>query len=310
MLTQEQKIARCYGVGGSDIGILCGLSTYKTPYELYLSKRIPGETPYIDNTPSSMAAQMGSFLEPKVCSLYEEHLGRPLLEKGDVPMKFHKDYNFIFANVDGIIDDGNIFEAKTAHEGKRKQWGEPGSSQIPKVYLLQVGHYAEVHNCEYVDVGVLFGLSSFVVYRYWRNPSFGKSILSIGIRFWEENVLKKVPPAPMNTADVLKMFPKPNEIEQIAVTDEIRQSLEHYKSLKAKKDEYERLSEAEKVKIVSYMQDHTMLVDDSEYTLATFSFRKGTKRFDSKTFSVEHPELYKKYLNEGTPTRTFLIKEG
>lgn len=307
MLTQEQKEARCYGVGGSDIGILCGLSTYKTSYELFLSKRIPGEAPYVDNSPISNAARRGNALESYILDLYEEQSGQPLAMR-DVPMKYHKDYNFIFANYDAINHEGQIVEAKSAQVFLKKMWGDPGTAQIPKTYLLQVAHYVEVEDCDYADIIVYFLDDTWAVYRYNRNLAFGRSILDIGIRFWEENVLKKIPPAPMSTADVIKMFPAPNEVEQIAANDEIRQSLAYFKSLKAKKDEYEGLAEAEKVKIVSYMKDHTHLVDANGDSLATFNFRKGAKRFDTKAFGAEHPSLYKKYLNESAATRTFLIK--
>lgn len=307
MLTQEQKEKRCYGVGGSDIGVLCGLSTYKTPYELFLSKRIPGEAPYIDNSPISNAARRGNALESYILDLYEEHSGRVLASR-EAPMKYHRDHDFLFGNYDGLIDDGNIVEAKSTSAHLKKMWGERGTSQIPKTYLLQVAHYVEIQECDYADIIVYFLDDTWAVYRYNRNLAFGKSILDIGTRFWQENVLKKIPPAPMNTADVIRMFPAPNEVEQIAITDEIRQSLNEYKLLKAKKEAYEVLVEAEKVKIVSYMQDHTSLVDENEYTLATFNFRNSHKRFDAKSFGVDYPELHKKYLNEGTRTRVFSIK--
>jgi putative phage-type endonuclease len=308
MLTQEQKEARCYGVGGSDIGVLCGLSPYKTPYELFLSKRIPGEAPYIDNSPISNAARRGNALEPYILDLYEEHSGQPLLARSP-EMIYHPSYDFLFANYDGINQENQIVEAKSASSYLKKMWGEPGTSQIPKIYLLQVAHYVEVEDCNYADIIVYFLDDTWAVYRYHRNLAFGQSVLNIAIRFWEENVLKKIAPAPMSTADVIKMFPSPNEVEIIAITDELKETLAEYKSLKAKILMYENEAEAAKVKIVTHMQDHTTLVDQEGYTLATFGFRKAAKRLNTALFQTEEPDLYKKYLNPGSPTRAFIVKQ-
>ena len=38
MITEKQRQERKLGIGGSDMPIILGLSTYKTPYQLYLEK--------------------------------------------------------------------------------------------------------------------------------------------------------------------------------------------------------------------------------------------------------------------------------
>ena len=290
------------------LGLCAGLSPYKTAYELFLSKRLPGEAPYIDNSPVSNAARRGNALEPYILDLYEEHTGQPLATR-EASIAYHSQYPFLFANVDAINNEGQVVEAKSSSAHLKKMWGTPGTAQIPKMYLLQVAYYVEVRDCDYADIIVYFLDDTWAVYRYNRNLAFGKSILDLGVRFWEENVMKKVPPAPMNTADVIRMFPEPNEIEQISVTGEIKEALENYKRAKEMARNAENLAEANKLTIAKYMKDHTALVDTQGNYLATFNYRKGATRFNTKSFSVDHPDLYKKYLNEGAQTRTFSIKE-
>ena len=38
MITEQQRNERNQGIGGSDMPVILGLSSYKTPYQLYLEK--------------------------------------------------------------------------------------------------------------------------------------------------------------------------------------------------------------------------------------------------------------------------------
>ena len=65
--------------------------------------------------------------------------------------------------------------------------------------------------------------------------------------------------------------------------------------------------DALKIKVFSHMGEADTLVDN-DAILATWKSAKGAKRFDTKTFQSEQPEMYAKYLKTGEPARRFLIK--
>ena len=70
-LTAEQLATRSTGLGGSDAAVACGVSRWKTPYQLYLEKR--GEVPPIEQTEPM---RWGHLLEPLVRQEYSERTGR------------------------------------------------------------------------------------------------------------------------------------------------------------------------------------------------------------------------------------------
>ena len=71
MLTNQQRLDRSKGIGGSDVGIILGLSTFKTPYQLYLEKI--GKGPEDDKM--SPAQEWGHRLEPIIRNKFAENNG-------------------------------------------------------------------------------------------------------------------------------------------------------------------------------------------------------------------------------------------
>ena len=56
------------------------------------------------------------------------------------------------------------------------------------------------------------------------------------------------------------------------------------------------------------MKDYDTLVDASGQVVITWKMARPTERFDTKTFSIENPSVYKQYIKVGEPTRRMLIK--
>ena len=76
MLTSQQIEDRKLGLGGSDVGIILGLSTYKTPYELYLEKTgllVPSQK----MTPQQ---EWGHRLEPVIRDKFKENNSVEMIE--------------------------------------------------------------------------------------------------------------------------------------------------------------------------------------------------------------------------------------
>lgn len=151
-LTAEQIAARQTGIGGSDAAAALGLSRRTTALELYLEKR--GEITRAEPAANDEVIWWGRALEPIVRQKYAEKTGRVvLLPAGTL---HHPKHDFMLAHVDGIIqDEPRGYEGKTAFHSTG--WGEEGTDQIPREYLLQVHHYLTVTDFEVWDVAVLVG---------------------------------------------------------------------------------------------------------------------------------------------------------
>ena len=107
------------GIGGSDASVVCGISRYKSPVELWMEKT--GQLPPQE---AGEAAYWGTMLESVV---REEFTTRTSIEvsKPSVILQ-SEEHPFMLANVDGICEHPElgacIFEAKTASAYKAGEW--------------------------------------------------------------------------------------------------------------------------------------------------------------------------------------------
>jgi putative phage-type endonuclease len=172
-LTAEQIATRQTGIGGSDVAAALGLSKMKTALQLYLEKRgeIEEEQPAEDDE----FIWWGRALEPIVRQKYAETTGRVVvLPHGTL---HHPTHHFMLAHVVGLIDgEPRGYEGKTAF--RSTGWGEEGTDQIPREYLLQVHHYLTVCNFEVWDVAVLIG-RHFQVYEVPRDPEMSEMLIAV-----------------------------------------------------------------------------------------------------------------------------------
>lgn len=173
MLTAEQIATRQTGIGGSDAAAALGLSKRKTALQLYLEKR--GELEEEQPAEDDEFIWWGRALEPIVRQKYAETTGRVvMLPHGTL---HHPVHHFMLAHVDGLIDgEPRGYEGKTAF--RSTGWGEEGTDQIPREYLLQVHHYLTVCNFEVWDVAVLIG-RRFQVYEVPRDREMSEMLIAV-----------------------------------------------------------------------------------------------------------------------------------
>ena len=137
-LSREEWLRyRTKGIGGSDVGIIAGISPFKSVHQLWLEKTGQVEAEEGD----SEYAHFGTLLEPIVRKEFTERTGIKVRQKHMLLQS--EEYPFMFANLDGVVNkDGEfcIFEAKTASAYKQERW-EAG---ITAPYILKVQHYMAV----------------------------------------------------------------------------------------------------------------------------------------------------------------------
>lgn len=118
MITQEQKEQRKLGLGGSDIPIILGLSSYKTPYQLYLEKKEISK----NGDELSSVQYWGNQLESIIRDEFAKR-NNVTIELPDTII--HPFHDFMRANIDGYIKEWDaVLEVKCAGQFMAYEWGE------------------------------------------------------------------------------------------------------------------------------------------------------------------------------------------
>ena len=288
------------GIGGSDASVVCGISRYKSPVELWMEKT--DQLPYQE---AGEAAYWGTQLETLVRAEFTKRTGikvslvRQLLQSEEHP--------FMLANLDGICEHSDygtcIFEAKTASAYKTCEWDE----SIPDEYMLQIQHYMAVTGYRAAYIAVLIGGNTFKWKLIERDEELISMLIAFEKVFWEH--VQKMTPPPLDGSDASSRFLAerfPNSVPKSRITlpasafdlllcyDEACEQLE---TIKEQKQEAEnRLKEM-------LGQNEVGVAGDRIVTWKTVS----QERLDSRTLKAEHPTLYNKYANKST-YRRFSVK--
>lgn len=188
---QDWLARRREGIGSSDIAALFDLDPWRTAYHVYLDK--VGELADED----SPRKEWGRRLEDVVAYAYEKETGRNT-SIPDPKVVEHRSLPYLLCTPDRwIYLDGQkaVLELKTAGYA-HDEWGEEGTDQIPRGYLLQVQHQLLVTGLPVAHVAVLFGVDDFKRYVVEASDSIHQKIIKRATAFWEKNVLNRVPPEP------------------------------------------------------------------------------------------------------------------
>jgi putative phage-type endonuclease len=195
---------RLTGIGGSDASAVIGENPYMTNVELWKIKTGRIIQPDISH---KEVVKYGNNAEPIVADLFKLNHPEYNLEYNDAgvdrePMR-NKDFNFLIANLDGILTDkdGNkgILEIKThlINPQTYKNWND----KIPTNYFCQVLHYMLVTNYTYAFVYVLFRDEQkkelkIKEYYYDYNDYIEEIdfLKTKEINFWNNHVLKDIQP--------------------------------------------------------------------------------------------------------------------
>ena len=271
MLTDKQKAERRLGIGGSDVAAIFGLSSYKTRYQLYLEKL--GLLDTDSNTNELM--YWGNRLESIIIDEFEK---RNNVEVETPDTVIHPCFDFMRANLDGYIPATNhVLEIKCANYHAMKQWGEPGSDNIPLPYLLQVAHYVACTNAKGAVIAVLVGGNEYREYYYKRNYDLENDMIEEISAFWDCVMSKTEPPA-VSMVDITLKFPMHIRFKEVIAQQEHFNAIEQYNHAKREIKALKELQEEAKFVIASHMKDAEMLVDIDSNVLATYKTNKAGNR--------------------------------
>lgn len=301
MTNEEWLEWRKKGIGGSDVATICGLNKYKSALELWMEKR-----GYKQDEEAGESAYWGTTLEHIV---REEFIKRSGLEVDTINLMLkHPKYEFMLANVDGIVIDQEgkkcIFEAKTASAYKADQWKD---DEIPEVYMLQIQHYMLVTGYERAYIAVLIGGNTFKYKVVDKDEELINMIIQIEKQFWD-CVVNDIPPEVDGSESCTNMlnslYASSKKGNSIILPDEAQLIIEEYNRNKEQESYYTEKKNECINKLKSLMEDNEVATINN----STITWKSSvSERIDTKKLKEEQPEIYIKYLKK-INMRRFMIK--
>jgi len=175
--------------------------------------------------------------------------------------------------------------------------------------MLQCAWYMAMTQCTKADVAVLIGNQDFRIFRIHRNFDLERALLENAQRFWEECVLKKIPPTPKSPSDASILYPSSKQGKRIEASYEIASNVERLRGLQQQMKELDQEMEHLKSLVMSYLGEFEELAI-GERVLATWKSTKPVKRLDTQALKAAHPDISKAFTVEGMPSRRFVVKES
>jgi putative phage-type endonuclease len=271
--TEEWHALRKTGIGGSDAAAVLGISSWKTPYEIYLEK-IGENTPTGDE--DSFDLRRGRALENFVLDEYRRATGLELEPGGFLR---HPEIPWLIGNPDARAQgDGRIVEAKTARNGQG--WGDPGTDEIPLPYLTQVHHYLMADPAApCADLPVLIAGSEFRIYHVERDYGLQADLIAQYRPFWR-CVEERTPPAPVSTREAIQRWGRLARTGSVMAGRTAVEAVELLRDLHLKiKVAEARKDLAQAVVMAALGETGDTLIDDAGHILATWKMDKGRKEY-------------------------------
>ena len=307
--------ARPWGIGGSDIGAILGLSPYRGPMDVWAEK-VRGDGR--GGVANAIHLRYGQHLEPFVAKEYERITGHMTHEHPKTLR--HPRHPHLFAHVDRLVGregravldaEGGIctptlLECKTASAFSADQWGQAWTDQVPHAYLAQCAWYTTITGCDEAHLAVLLGNSEFRVYRVGHDRVLSERLVDAALCFWDEHVMTGIPPQPTTRAEVLRLYPTEVVGLEVEADDEAIRQLRRLRRIQGLTKRLEHSSEQIKQQLTALMKDAERICSQGR-TLATWRSGSPSHRVDVARLRKERPDIAGEYLIESAPTRRLVL---
>lgn len=301
-ISHEDWLAlRQKGIGGSDSAAVCGFNRYCSPLEVWLRK-----TGRKDAEPDNEAMYFGRMLEPLI---REEFSRRTGLKVQTVPFMFSfKEYLYMIANIDGVVTekDGTkaILEIKTTNSFTTAKDLEDG---LPVEWYFQIQHYMAVTDLKKAYVAVLIGGNKFQYQEVERDEETIENIIALESHFWNEYVLKDVPPpTDYNSGECLATLYPESDGSSVILPVESDQLVDDYLKIKAAEEDLKKSKAETENKLKALLKESESGITPSGYKVSWKSYSQS--RFDSTRFKAAHAELAAQFTTT-TNGRKFSVSE-
>lgn len=309
---------RSKGIGSSEIAMLVldengqPLSPWGGPHKLWRIKtgqeeKDDDEKPWLDR---------GNALEPWILQRYANKMSARLRRSPGA--RQHSKFPYVVDSVDALAwlpgDEkvpGACVEAKAPLLYSLSKWGEEGTDDVPKEYLVQgqwhMGAWG-IQRCDYpIDAG-----GDIKIFTSTHDEELWMSLVMIAEKFWKDHVEANKAPAVDHTKETSRWLSRhlDQKSEDLVSADkELEEKLRMYCHLRGVHDSREKELELLANEIKEAIGDHkgVHLPEDPKARI-TFSFVNGRAKFDH----AKYIEELIKMLPEGTtaPDRLLFTEQG
>ena len=293
-LTRQEFVSRRRsGIGGSDIGAICGVSAWKSPLDVYFDKVNPPAPEADERFPigETKSLYWGAVHEAAIAEAFTIVTGIKL-------MRYNRqivdpEIPYFIANVDRLaycVDGSRPFNAKTGEiftdtgveiktcRWKDDDWGDEGTDEVPAQYFLQCQWYMSlIPSIKKFYLVVLFGGNDMKIYLINRDNEIIGKIREIGNEFWVGNVQAQNPPPPRSIEEVKALFPN-SQLEKKTADNDLERNLYRLAELTAARKEAEKAEDDLKFIVAQAMADCDIAVDADGKIIATFKQNKKGNR--------------------------------
>lgn len=281
--TEEWEDIRGNGIGGSDSGAIIGVNPYKSIIDVYIDKTQGSD--FKGNKYTHWGHNLESVIFKEFQRLHDDFYCY------EVPFTMKKGY--LVANVDGMCYDlekgWGVVEIKTANAFAGKEWS---GETIPDSYFAQVQHYLAVTGLSYAYIACLIGGNTYKEFYIERAEEDIKLIEEKCTEFWNENILKRIPPMPDGSEAYSKYLLKEADSsdDDVVELDTIEDKGQEYKAVKSEIEALEKKKKLIEQEILKEMNENDCKKAKSE----NFKFTivcQNRATFDKKRFFAENEEL-------------------
>jgi putative phage-type endonuclease len=290
---------RTRGIGGSDIGPICGVSPFTSARQIYLNKTGQYDDSYKPGEAAQERMHFGHMLEPIVADEFAKRSGKLIIETNATLV--HNEYPWALANVDRLIVDNQgvpygVLECKTTSEYNDDEWSQ---GDILLAYIYQLNWYLWVTGLTYGAFACLVGGNKFYYYEVFRNDELIKdTILPAAEKFWTYNVTGLHEPE-MQAADTdfaNSLFSSVKKNSEITLADDITNGLAATVfDCKAKIKELTSTMEEAQNRIKDRLKDNEIGYT-KDFTIKWSP--RSQMRVDTDKFKTTFPEIYAQVLKK------------
>ena len=284
------------GLGGSDAGVIAGISHWKSRLALWAEKTGQQAPADLSGNPR---IEWGTRLEDPIADWFCDVTGKRVRRRG---MMRSCEYPWMLASLDReIVGERAGLEVKTAGADQKSKWDD---DNVPDSYYCQVQWYMAVTGYDRWYLAVLIGGNDARWYTVGRNQAQIDFLIKEGRRFWElvENKVAPLPDGSDSAGETLEAQYPVVRAETVRLDD-----LQEVYDRMVAMEKAEKLAKEAKLECRQLIMAQMGECEAAEIgtNKVTWKTQAGRASVDLKSFKRDHPDLYDKYVRIGKPTRVF-----
>jgi predicted phage-related endonuclease len=286
-----------------------GLSKYATPAAVWAIKRGLSEAKDISG---KFEVRLGRHFQEAIIALHETDTGELITRLSTLDLTHRVEGLTMGSHFDGVnYKTERLHEVKFFSPGRLREFGEPGSGDVPWDVLVQCLHEMTVYAharaaIQGVEVNVLFGNEARHLYVVpWDEAAIAK-LIDQEREFWQL-VQSGTPPPARSPEDCRKIWARTNGSSKIA-DQHTALACSALREVKTLIKRYEQSSDNLETEIESYMAEASTLTAPDGTRLATWSAAKPAHRIDSDKLREKYPAIAEECTKIGEAQRRFLLK--